>query len=87
MVLKCSIFISFKVSLSRYIALFGTSRSIKKLFSIDSVNIYLFSIFFSISENEMDRNIKEIHGALQWGDKAEDKQESAKFKSYTKVLK
>ena len=35
----------------------------------------------------MDRNIKEIHGALQWGDKAEDKQESAKFKSYTKVLK
>ena len=35
-----------KVSKSRYIALFVYSRSIKKLFSVDCVNIYLFSIFF-----------------------------------------
>ena len=33
---------------SRYIALFVVSGSIKKVFSIDCVNIYLFSIFFSI---------------------------------------
>ena len=33
---------------SRYIALFAVSGSIKKLFSIDYVNIYIFLIFFSI---------------------------------------
>ena len=33
---------------SRYISLFAVTESIKKLFSIDHVNIYLFSIFFSI---------------------------------------
>ena len=33
---------------SRYIALFVVSGSIKKIFLIDYVNIYLFSIFFSI---------------------------------------
>ena len=38
----------FKVNESRYIALFAFSWSIKKLFSIDCVNTYLFSIFFSI---------------------------------------
>ena len=32
--------------MSRHIALFVFSRSIKKLFTIDCVNIYLFSIFF-----------------------------------------
>ena len=37
-----------KVNKSRYIVLFVVSRSIKKLFSINFVNIYLFSIFFSI---------------------------------------
>ena len=37
-----------KVNQSRYIALFVASGSIKKLFLIDYVNIYLFSIFFSI---------------------------------------
>ena len=37
-----------KLNESRYIALFVVSGSIKKLFSIDCVNIYLFSIFFSI---------------------------------------
>ena len=35
-----------KVNESRYIALFVVSESIKKLFLIDCVNIYLFSIFF-----------------------------------------
>ena len=35
-----------KVNESRYIALFVVSGSIKKLFSIDYVNIYLFSIIF-----------------------------------------
>ena len=38
----------FKVNESRYIALFAFSLSIKKLFSIDCVNTYLFSISFSI---------------------------------------
>ena len=37
---------SFKINESRYIAVFVVSESIKKLFSIDYVNIYLFSIFF-----------------------------------------
>ena len=37
---------SFKINQSRYIALSVVSRSIKKLFSIDYVNIYFFSIFF-----------------------------------------
>ena len=32
---------------SRYISLFAVTESIKKLFSIDHVNIYLFSMFFS----------------------------------------
>ena len=35
-----------KVNKPRYIALFVVSGSIKKLFSIDCVNIYLFSVFF-----------------------------------------
>ena len=39
---------SVKVNKSRYIALFMVSGSIKKLFLIDFVNTYLFSIFFSI---------------------------------------
>ena len=34
-----------KINESRYIALFVVSGSIKKLFSIDYVTIYLFSIF------------------------------------------
>ena len=38
----------FKVNESRYISLFVVSVSIKKLFWSDDVNIYLFSIFFSI---------------------------------------
>ena len=38
--------ICFKINESPYIALFVVSGSIKKLFSIDYVNIYLFSIFF-----------------------------------------
>ena len=37
-----------KVNESRHIALFVFSGSIKKLFSIDFVKIYLFSMFFSI---------------------------------------
>ena len=37
-----------KVNESRYIALFVFSKSIKKLFSIDCVNIYHLLIFFSI---------------------------------------
>ena len=37
-----------KVNESRYIALFVVSGSIKKLFSFDYVNIYLFSKLFSI---------------------------------------
>ena len=40
-----------------------------------------------LSENEMDKNIKELHNALQWDDKANDEQETPKFKDYTKVLK
>ena len=36
----------FKVNESRYIKLFMFSETIKKLFSIDWFNIYLFSIFF-----------------------------------------
>ena len=36
----------FKINESRFIALFVVSGSIKKLFSIDYVNIYIFSIFF-----------------------------------------
>ena len=39
---------SLQVNESRYVALFVFSGSIKKLFSIDCINIYLFSIFFSI---------------------------------------
>ena len=38
----------FKINESRYIALFVVSGSIKTLLSIDYVNIYLFSIDFSI---------------------------------------
>ena len=56
--LKVSIYL-LKVNESRYIALFVVSGSMKKLFSIDCVNIYfsksvvlaniyIFSIFFSI---------------------------------------
>ena len=41
-------YITFKINESRYVALFAVSGSIKKLFSIDYVNAYLFSIFFSI---------------------------------------
>ena len=37
-----------KVNESWYIALFVVSRSIKKLFSIDYDDIYLFSIYFPI---------------------------------------
>ena len=37
-----------KVNESRYITLFVFSGSIKKFFSTDCINIYLFSIFFSI---------------------------------------
>ena len=36
-----------KVNESQYISLFVFSGSCQKLLSIDSVNIYLFSIFFS----------------------------------------
>ena len=36
-----------KVNESRDFAFFVSSGSIKKLFSIDCVNIYLFSMFFS----------------------------------------
>ena len=39
---------SFKINESRYITLFAVSGSIKRLFSIDYVNIYLFSILFSL---------------------------------------
>ena len=39
---------SIKINDSGYIALFVVSESIKKLFSIDHIIIYLFSIFFSI---------------------------------------
>ena len=50
--LKISNFIQktffFKINESRYIALFVVSGSIKKLFSINYVNIYLFSTFFAI---------------------------------------
>ena len=42
------LYFKFKVNESRYILLFVFSRSIKKLFSIDYVNIYLSSILFSI---------------------------------------
>ena len=38
-----------KVNKSRYIALFVVSGSIKKVFLIDLVNPYLFSIVFSIA--------------------------------------
>ena len=38
----------FKLIDSRYIPLLADSGSIKKLFSIDYANIYLFSTFFSI---------------------------------------
>ena len=38
----------FRVNESRYITWFVFSRSIKKLFSIDCVNVYLLSIIFSI---------------------------------------
>ena len=37
-----------KINDSRYISLFVVRGSTKKLFSVDYVNIYLFSIFFSI---------------------------------------
>ena len=40
--------VKIKVNESRYIALFVVRKSIKKLFSIYYVNIYLFSIFFSM---------------------------------------
>ena len=36
------------LEIKQYFALFLFSRSIKKLFSIDYVNIFLFPIFFSI---------------------------------------
>ena len=38
----------FQMNESRYIPSFVASGSIEKLFSIDDVNIYIFSIFFSI---------------------------------------
>ena len=38
---------SAKVNESQYIAFFVFSGSIKKLFSIDCVNVYLFSVFVS----------------------------------------
>ena len=38
--------ISLKINESRYIALFVISGSVKKLFPIDYVNIYMFLIFF-----------------------------------------
>ena len=38
----------FKMNESRYIPSFVASKSIEKLFSIDDVNIYIFSIFFFI---------------------------------------
>ena len=37
-----------KVNESRYIALFMFSGSIKKLFSIDCINVYFLSILFAI---------------------------------------
>ena len=40
--------IELKINEPRCIALFVVSGSIKKLLSIDYVNVYLFSIFFSI---------------------------------------
>ena len=40
--------LNFKGNESRYMGLFVFSGSIRKLFSIDCVNIHLFSIFFSI---------------------------------------
>ena len=40
--------LAFKVNKSRYIALIVFSGSINKRFSICCVNIYIFSIFFSI---------------------------------------
>ena len=40
--------VKIKFNESRYIALFVVSKSMKKLFSIYYVNIYLFSIFFSM---------------------------------------
>ena len=40
--------VKIKVNESRYIALFVVRKSIKNLFSIYYVNIYLFSIFFSM---------------------------------------
>ena len=48
MPLQCPLFSALEVNESRYIALLVFSQSIKKLFSIDCVNIYLFLIFFSI---------------------------------------
>ena len=47
-VLSSDEFFVFKINESRYFALFVVSGSIKKIFSIDYVNNYLFSIFFSI---------------------------------------
>ena len=47
-VLSSDEFFVFKINESRYFALFVVSWSIKKIFSIDYVNNYLFSIFFSI---------------------------------------
>ena len=41
-------FHNFIVNESRYIALFVVSGSIKKLFSIDCVNIYIFYYFFQL---------------------------------------
>ena len=38
----------FKMNESRYIPSFVASKSTEKLFSIDDVNIYIFSIFFSL---------------------------------------
>ena len=48
---RATLITNIKVIESRYTALFAVSGPIKKLFSIDYVNyvnIYLFSIFFSI---------------------------------------
>ena len=54
-----------KVIKSRHIALFVFSGSIRKLFSVDCVNIYLFSISFSI-EFSWWKNVELPHIAYMW---------------------
>ena len=46
--LRLLLHILIKVNESRYIALFVVSGYIKKIFLMDCVNIYLFSLFFKI---------------------------------------